>query len=92
MKEKEKQQGKERYLGKKKEECEEEEGKGGAQQVVTKRGKENGKRRGKREGAKCVCVYWTWGIACMRRVASVPGDDEGLCDLATVRAISSAAV
>lgn len=91
MKEKEKQHGKERYLGGKKRRIARRKERG-AQQVVTKRGKENGKRRGKREGAKCVCVYWTWGIARVRRVASVPGDDEGLCDLATVRAISSAAV
>lgn len=53
---------------------------------MTKREKENGKRRG-----TCVCVYWTWGIVAVRRVASVPGD-EGPGDLATVRAISSTAV
>lgn len=86
MKEKEKQQGKERYLGKNRRA-----GRaagGGAQWVLTK--KREGKWEGKR-GGTCVCVYWTWGLAAMCRVASVPADD-GPGDLATGRAICSAAV
>lgn len=73
MKEKENQQGKDRYLGGKKEECEEE----GA--WVAGRDKEReGKWKEKREkeggrGRKCVCVYCTWGIVCLCRAASVPG-------------------
>lgn len=91
MKEKEKQQGKERYLGEKGGARRGGRGGGGtASHDKEREGKWEEKR--KERGGVCVCVYWSWGIACVRCVASVPGNSEGLCDLATVRAISSAAV